>query len=60
MPYVVAYHHYYPSGGFDDVKFEGNRADCEEVAEALRSKGHYDVVEVVNPYLPTDKYQFVD
>ncbi|ANA49279.1 hypothetical protein PMW_154 [Pseudomonas phage phiPMW] len=60
MPYVVAYHHYYPSGGFDDVKFEGDMADCEEVATALRDQGRYDVVEVVSGYVNTDKYRFVN
>jgi len=60
MPYVVAYDHYYPCGGFNDVKFEGSERDCEEVAAALEEKGRYDVVKVVYPHINTDKYQFID
>jgi len=60
MPYVVAYDHYYPCGGFSDVKFQGSDSDCQEVANALESKGRYDVVRVVDGYVSTDKYQFID
>jgi hypothetical protein len=51
--YVVAYDRYYPCGGFNDVKFEGSREDCEEVAAKL--EGQYDHVSVVDPYINTCK-----
>lgn len=46
MYYVQATHNYYPSGGFDDIKFKGTYADCCYVVELLREKGHYDHVYV--------------
>lgn len=53
MPYVVAHNHYYPCGGFNDIKFQGSYEDCNEVAEALRER--YDRVDVVDPYVNTNK-----
>lgn len=52
MFYVVAHDHYYPCGGFSDVKFKGYYSDCEKVAEKLRLQ--YDYVQIVDPDIETD------
>lgn len=44
MYYVVAHDHYYPSGGFSDIKFKGSSDDCHLVAAVLIQR--YDFVYV--------------
>lgn len=48
MYYVQANYHYYPEGGFRDIRFKGNYEDCCYVAEILKTHDIYDKVEVVD------------
>jgi len=48
MYYVQANYHYYPEGGFRDIRFKGNYEDCCFVADLLKKKDRYDKVEVVD------------
>jgi hypothetical protein len=41
MHYVVAHDHYYPVGGFNDIKFKGSYEDCLLVKEELSKRHDY-------------------
>jgi len=51
MPYVVAHDHYYPVGGFSDVKFQGSQWDCEQVKKVLEER--YDRVYITDGWVST-------
>lgn len=51
MYYVVAHDHYYPCGGFRDIKFKGSWDDCEQVKQVLEER--YDVVRIEDGFVST-------